>query len=793
MSQRSESDLTRVAHARRSGPKHRVDGDSPTPFASDRVTAIMKAAPDRPKGKSSMRGSRFVLAVATGLCLLGMSSPLIATCIDDSECDDGVRCTLDQCSSGICVHFPVDAACTDPLYCNGDETCDVVLDCLPGTNPCLPLSCAEATDECWCASDDDCDDGSFCTGVETCVDLQCVSGAAPNCDDGLSCTIDTCDDVAGECVNAVDHGACDDGLFCSGVEVCAPATGDPETGCEVGMSPCDDGDGCTVDVCDEVAETCTSTPDCSDGVGCTDDSCNVQTNQCDHAANDSVCADGDFCNGDEFCDPVDDCQPAPHYRSCDDGLACTFEMCDPGLNACDYLMMCWGGSECTVAECTTAGCVYTPDESVCDDGLFCSGVETCDVNDGCQTGTDPCDDGIACTVDACDEIQGCTHTPNDAACDDAKSCTQDVCNVLAGCLNTPDHISCDNGLSCDGSEICHPLSGDPVTGCAPGAPLCVDTIACTVDSCEEPGNCLYAPDDTACDDGITCTLDWCDVALGCQATPDDLVCDDGLFCDGAEVCAPATGDPTTGCVAGPPPCVDTNGCTIDTCDVLGDVCTFTVDCDDQVDCTDDSCNEQTNECEHAANDSVCDDDVFCNGDESCDPVAGCQPGPGYRSCDDGLACTFELCDPVLDICDYALDCFGGSVCTSAECTTSGCVYTPIDANCIDAFSCTLDLCDAATGCDHFPVDVACDDGLFCNGPEACDPSLGCVPGGDPCVGQVCDEVTNACDGCLDDTGCSGFTPNCCNGHCQGCCDDSDCFGAATCRRGVCVLDPEAQK
>lgn len=35
----------------------------------------------------------------------------------------------------------------------------------------------------------------------------------------------------------------------------------------------------------------------------------------------------------------------------------------------------------------------------------------------------------------------------------------------------------------------------------------------------------------------------------------------------------------------------------------------------------------------------------------------------------------------------------------------------------------------------------CDDGLFCNGKETCDPLQGCIPGEPPCEANLCDEVT----------------------------------------------------
>ena len=55
----------------------------------------------------------------------------------------------------------------------------------------------------------------------------------------------------------------------------------------------------------------------------------------------------------------------------------------------------------------------------CDDGLFCNGAEACDADLGCVAGTAPaCDDGLACTTDACDEeFDVCAFTPSVAAPD----------------------------------------------------------------------------------------------------------------------------------------------------------------------------------------------------------------------------------------------------------------------------------------------------------------------------------------------------------------------------------------
>jgi hypothetical protein len=75
-----------------------------------------------------------------------------------------------------------------------------------------------------------------------------------------------------------------------------------------------------------------------------------------------------------------------------------------------------------------------------------------------------------------------------------------------------------------------------------------------------------------------------------------------------------------------------------------------------------------------------------------------------------------------------------------------------DGQCDDALECTIDACDAALGrCRHFPNDSSCDDGVYCNGTEVCEPALGCraaaVPtcsDSDTCTIDTCVEATQSC-------------------------------------------------
>ncbi len=339
---------------------------------------------------------------------------------------------------------------------------------------------------------------------------------ASECDDGVDCTVDTCDPVEG-CVNTATDSLCDDGLFCNGAETC-DAVGD----CQAGTPPMvDDAIGCTDDSCDEdndVVVNAVNDANCDDAVACTDDVCDA-TLDCQFTANDANCDDGDFCNGAETCDAVSDCQ-AGVAPVTDDGVPCTDDSCDE-VN--DVI-------------------VNAVNDGNCDDGQWCNGAETCDAVSDCQAGTAPStDDGVVCTDDSCDEVNDViVNTANDANCDngdycdgsetcdavsdcqpgtapstdDGVACTDDSCDEVNDVIvNTANDANCDNGDFCDGSETC-----DAVSDCQPGiAPSTDDGVSCTDDSCDEVNDVIVnATNDGNCDDGDFCTGDRCDAVSDCQ-------------------------------------------------------------------------------------------------------------------------------------------------------------------------------------------------------------------------------------------------------------------------------------
>jgi hypothetical protein len=238
------------------------------------------------------------------------------------------------------------------------------------------LICPTATA---CTVDGDCDDGLYCTGVETCVGFVCQPGTPPDCDDGVSCTVDACDEATDSCTSTPSDALCDDTLYCTGVETC-----DPVAGCQPGTPVvCDDGVACTVDACDEAADACDFAPD------------------------DAACSDGVFCTGTEVCDPLLGCQPGTP-PSCDDGVSCTVDSCDAVSDACGHVA----------------------DDALCDDGLFCDGIETCDPVADCQAGSDPCTAEETCD-EAGDVCVACQ--PKKAPCTLDSECCSGICKNNGTC------------------------------------------------------------------------------------------------------------------------------------------------------------------------------------------------------------------------------------------------------------------------------------------------------------------------------------------------------------------------
>jgi hypothetical protein len=166
--------------------------------------------------------------------------------------------------------------------------------------------------------------------------------------------------------------------------------------------------------------------------------------------------------------------------------------------------------------------------------------------------------------------------------------------------------TCSDGIQNQGEERIDCGGPCPPCDCLSDAE-CSDGLFCTgAETCDAYGNCQAGSDPCPgqyCNEGT-------DSCYDCQSSPE---CDDGLYCNGVETCVGGF------CQAG-----------------------TAVNCSDGVACTNDSCNEGTDSCDHVPSNALCNDGLFCNGAETCHLTLGCQDGTD--------PCAPGQCDEANDRC-----------------------------------------------------------------------------------------------------------------------------------------------
>jgi hypothetical protein len=244
-----------------------------------------------------------------------------------------------------------------------------------------------------------------------CVPGEFVGWITP-CDDGNPCTVSDVCEPSGRCGGTSLGGgaACDDHNACTHDDRCVTGAGATAV-CEGTGTDCSDGDLCTVDRCDSVTGLCQHPPvSCWDGNACTADSCDPATGLCRRDNLNGPCDDGLFCTVGDAC-AAGTCVGTP--RICPDSQ-CGVGFCDEQEESCrliDQPDRCPAG-ECYVSTCQDGFCRFdlTGPFEACDPHLpnGC-GVGVCE-RGSCQLSyTIPCDDGNPCTVDRCDPVTGCVH------------------------------------------------------------------------------------------------------------------------------------------------------------------------------------------------------------------------------------------------------------------------------------------------------------------------------------------------------------------------------------------------
>ena len=144
-------------------------------------------------------------------------------CKTDSDCDDGIECSVDEClEAAYCSNRLDSTMCSDGLLCNGVETCHPTQGCIeapPPTcddkDPCTIDRCDEEAKACIHDMRDFDRDGEadyHCPGGTDCDDFDPMRGSLARelCMDMID---NDCDDATDEAdCGAVPHDKCDDAL-----------------------------------------------------------------------------------------------------------------------------------------------------------------------------------------------------------------------------------------------------------------------------------------------------------------------------------------------------------------------------------------------------------------------------------------------------------------------------------------------------------------------------------------------------------------------------------------------------
>jgi hypothetical protein len=321
-----------------------------------------------------------------------------------------------------------------------------------------------------CSGDGECDDGSYCNGVEICVEGACQSGTPVSCsDDGLFCNgSEVCDENADACGHTGDP---------CGSLMCDPAAG----ACVECLDDedCDDFESCSTDVC-QTGQCGYTWPMCGLTDGCCGPTCSAPHDVDCHECGDGYCAGSPY---HEKCDTCPaDCISGGGAAVCGNGicepaggedcLSCAADCAGKQVGTAKRQFCCGGGEGtnpvgCDDSRCSSGewSCSDTPSEPYCCGDGTCEGAE----------------DGFNCEID-CGPPPFC----GDSNCDPGEN----QCSCADDCGTPP---SSETGLCSDG------LDND-----------CGGGVDCADSDCgDDPACPLCLPKGERCTTNDECCSDWC--------------------------------------------------------------------------------------------------------------------------------------------------------------------------------------------------------------------------------------------------------------------------------------------
>jgi subtilisin family serine protease len=758
------------------------------------------------RGSASVCDAVETCTGTSGACPADAFSASTTVCRAASgACDAAERCTG---AGGSC---PADAFADESKVCRtAAGVCDAEETCT-GTSDACPTNGYAGREKTCRAAASICDFAEVCTGEGANCPIDGVAEAGALCRpaNGNCDAEERCDGESGACpadqfaatttVCRTASGVCDAAERCTGTSAACPANGfEPTTTlCRSAGGVCDSGEHCPGNsascpadtladantVCRPAAGGCDAPELCTgllplcpiDLYKLTLTPCRAAAGSCDAV---EVCSGlSASCPADEFasggtcrasngvCDQAETC--TGNSAGCPaDGFLGTTTTCRGAASVCDAAERCSGSAASCPADAFAASTTTCRAASgVCDVAETCTGTSATCAGDGVASASTPCRESAG----ECDLAETCSGAGKSCPADERKAadtscasdglpCTEDVCNgTSASCQHTAGNAGavcrsaasvCDVAESCSGTSTSCPASGFAATTvtCRSASGVCDLAERCT-------GTTGTCPNDAVATSAVTCRAGAgvCDVAETCNGT--------------AKTC------PANSLAA------DDTSCTTD-----------------NNDCTNDVCNGVSAECQHEANSAPCNDGVFCNGNDTCAATVCSQHAGNPCAGADGDADCTESCDETADTCGASdpngSSCNDGVACTTGETCQAG-VCTQ-EANtcgeCGDGHTDTGEECDdgnlsngdcCSSSCRISGGNGACDDGVFCNGPDHCQAGACSDHDGDPCPGpdgdgncsETCDEAADACTA-PDPNGSS-------------CSDAAFCNGADTCSGGVC--------
>lgn len=214
--------------------------------------------------------------------------------------------TTDVSGDGKAIVTDVGGPCLTSAECpNAESTCQIII--------CTDAHRCSMTSR---LAGSPCDDHIACTIEEKCTEVGICAGKARVCADDNACTDDTCLALGG-CTFLNNNSSCTPAAGTCAVGTCAAGK------CSVPLgAPCDDGNPCTLDACDD-KENCSHTK--QSATACDDnDACTIEDMCAQGACNGApqVCFDGKLCT-DDGCDSKKGCQFVNNTDACDDLNLCT--------------------------------------------------------------------------------------------------------------------------------------------------------------------------------------------------------------------------------------------------------------------------------------------------------------------------------------------------------------------------------------------------------------------------------------------------------------------------------------